>query len=735
MGVENGRFLRLLASVALLTAAAAPVAADADEAVRPIASALPYLPSPAAQIAPEPVSVSVPSPASVTGDPFSPAVRAAIEFALPPPPEVPEPALALGDPAKVSTDVAAVRQAIELYRKGDVAGGDQIKATLADPAPRALVEWVAIRTGNALGFERMASFLRNHPDWPASALLRRRIEEALLASRKPPAVVRAYFAKEKPTSHAGKLALARAFKADGLDGDAANIIRDCWRTDVFGADFEEKILDDFRDALTTADHRARMERLLFKENWGGASRAASRAGKDYVTLVKARMAVDDRSSKAAAALDAVPPALRTDTSYIFSRAQFLRWKDKPQDAAKLLQGLTRDPKELADGDEWWVERRMLSRKLLDGGDAKAAYEVASQHGAASVEKRIEAEFHSGWIALRFLKDAAIAARHFAEAAKIAETPISVARAAYWQGRAAEFAGSEDEARAFYERAAQHSITYYGQLARAKLGVTYLALHAPSDGREDVRTAFRDSGPGKALRLLYQAGAKDLALPLSAEIAIRLKEPAKLDALGDLIAENRDPRTLVTVGKSAVQRGLPLDLHAYPTFGIPNYDPVGDKVERAMVFAIARQESVFDPKAQSSAGARGLMQLMPDTARRTAKRFGLGFDVDKLTEDPAYNAKIGSAHLGELMDDWKGSFILTFASYNAGGGNVKKWIDAYGDPRKADVDPVDWVERIPFSETRNYVQRVMENLQVYRHRLQERSAYVFDHDLRRGRTVQ
>jgi soluble lytic murein transglycosylase len=733
MSVENRRGLRLLASVALLGAAVVPLRADPEAAVVPTAAALPYLPSPAAQIAPEAGNV----PPLATGtDPFSPAVRAALDFALPPPPEVPEPTVGLGQPGKVTIDVAAVRQAIELYRKGDVAGGDQIKATLTDPAPRALVEWVAIRSGNPLGFERMASFLRNHPDWPAGSLLRRRIEESLLASRKPPAVVRSYFAKEKPTSPAGKLALARAFKADGLDRDAAEIIRDCWRTDVFGADFEDKILEDFRDALGAPDHRARMERLLFKENWGGASRAAARASKDHVTLVKARMAVDERSSKAAAALDAVPAALRTDTSYIFSRAQFLRWKDKPEEAAKLLQGLTRDPKELGDGDEWWVERRMLTRKLLDGGDPKAAYEIASQHGAATQEKRIEAEFHSGWIALRFLKDAATAARHFAEAAKIAETPISVARAAYWQGRAAEFAGSAEEARAFYERAAQHSITYYGQLARAKLGVTHLALRAPVDTSEDIRTVFRNSGPGMALRLLYQAGAKDLALPLSAEIAFRLKEPAKLDALGDLIAENRDPRTLVTVGKSAVQRGLPLDLHAYPTFGIPTYEPVpGDQVERAMVFAIARQESVFDPKAQSGAGARGLMQLMPATAQRTAKRFGVAFDVDKLTADAAYNAKIGSAHLGELMDEWKGSFILTFASYNAGGGNVKKWIDAYGDPRTPQVDPVDWVERIPFSETRNYVQRVMENLQVYRHRLHERSAYVFDHDLRRGRAVQ
>jgi soluble lytic murein transglycosylase len=189
-----------------------------------------------------------------------------------------------------------------------------------------------------------------------------------------------------------------------------------------------------------------------------------------------------------------------------------------------------------------------------------------------------------------------------------------------------------------------------------------------------------------------------------------------------------------LGKAAVQRGFPLDAHAYPIIGIPTFEPVGGRIDKAMVYAIARQESMFDPKAQSHAGARGLMQLMPATAKRTATRFKVGYDLKKLLDDPSYNAKIGSAHLGELMEDWRGSLILVFASYNAGGGNVKKWIDAYGDPRKADVDVVDWVERIPFSETRNYVQRVLENFQVYRHRLGEQSALLSESDLRRSAVV-
>lgn len=706
MSLETRRAVRLLASAAVITLAAVPAQAEPARAA----------PSGAPERHLEVASID-------------PAIggRPADKAGAPTEAERGEP--------RPDVDLGRLREAIDVYRQGDIAGGDAIKATMTEPAARALLDWLAIRSGAALAFDRVVDFLRDYPDWPTSVAWRRRAEETLLANRRPASVVRAFFAATKPVSASGKLALALAFKGDGLDRDAAELVRDAWRNDTFGHEFEVKILENFSGVLTQADHRFRMERFLFKENWGGATRAAGYAGKDYLALVKARMAVDRRSPKAAAALAAVPAALRSDTSYIFSRAQFLRHKDKVAEAVKALEGVTLDPETLVDGDQWWVERRMLARKLLDQGDAKDAYRIAREHGAQSNAQKIEAEFHAGWIALRFLDDPGTAAEHFSRAAEIAETPISVARAAYWQGRAAEAAGAQDNARQHYERAAQHAITYYGQLARAKLGYTNLPLRAATDHDPQARAAFARSLPVQAVKLLYAAGVPNLATPLCADLSQRLSNPMQLDVLGQIVAENRDARSLLALGKIAVQKGMPLDLHAYPTIGIPAFEPVGARVEKAMVYAIARQESAFDPKAQSGVGARGLMQLMPATAQRTAQRFGINYNVDKLVEDPAYNAKLGSAHLGELMEDWKGSYILTFASYNAGGGNVKKWINAYGDPRKPEVDPVDWIERIPFSETRNYVQRVMENLQVYRRRLEERSALLFDKDLRQGPSVQ
>lgn len=614
-------------------------------------------------------------------------------------------------------DVDYLPSVLKAYRSGDWTEAAILKTKLAEPAAVALTEWFAIRGGIPVGFDRMTAFQRDYPDWPVTARMRRIAEQALVAERKPASVVRAFFASQTPLTAGGRIALAFALKADGLEEEAKAQIRHAWREDTFGAEMESRILDSFPNALTQADHRFRMERFLLKENWGAATRAAGRAGKDYLTLVKARMGLFQGKKKAEKAFAAVPAALRKDSSYLFSRALYLRRSDKFAEAAAVIQQAPRDHEQRVDGDEWWAEQRRIARELLDQGDAKTAYEVARHHSAESPAQQIEAEFHAGWIALRFLNDPKAAGEHFATVAKTASTPISIARVAYWQGRAAEAAGAPVDARIFYERAADRPTTYYGQLAMEKLGQK-VSLRAVDPLSPAERRAFEALTPIKAVKLLHEIGEEDLALSLYSDLAQHLDDPGRLDALAGLASAEKNPRAVLAIGKIATQRGLPLDVHAYPLSAIPEFEPVGDEVEPAMVYAIARQESAFNPKAVSSAGARGLMQLMPATAKRTAKRFGVDFDLDRLVQDPSYNAKLGAAHLGELMEDWKGSHILAFASYNAGGGNVMKWVRAYGDPRKPGVDVVDWIERIPFYETRNYVQRVMENLLVYRERLND-----------------
>jgi soluble lytic murein transglycosylase len=624
-------------------------------------------------------------------------------------------------------DPDSVRTAVAAYRRGALAEGDAIAGAIEDRAIRAMLEWVAIRSGAAtLPFSRLNAFLQSYPNYPATTLFRRRAEEALVAEKRNAATVRAFLHGQRPVSPAGRVALARALKSDGEKAEAEALIAHVWRRDHLGEALERLVLAEFGDGLTPTDHRLRAERYIFKGNAGPALRNAARVSADYVLLAKAVLAsVKAKRPIAPALIAAVPASQKADLSFAFLHAQQARRQDKPIEAAKALANIPRDPALLGDGDEWWTERRLIARKLLDGGEAALAYQVVAGHGAEGSVAKIDAEWHAGFISLRFRQDAAAALTHFDEAARHAETPVSVSRAAYWQGRALDALGREADAAEAYARAAEHPIAYYGQIARARLGLPDLPLRRAA-------SASLEALPGQqGVRMLYRIGAHDLAATLLGDLAQRLHTTPALEAVAAIAAREGDARGLLALGKQALHRGFPLDTAAFPTNGVPDFPVVGDPMERAIVHAIARQESAFEPTAVSHAGARGLMQMMPATARETARRASLPFDWPRLGKDARYSAQMGAAHLADLLKDWRGSYILTFAAYNAGSGNVKKWIDAYGDPRRPEVDAIDWVERIPFYETRNYVQRVMENLQVYRQRLDQRTAYLIDHDLKRG----
>jgi len=403
--------------------------------------------------------------------------------------------------------------------------------------------------------------------------------------------------------------------------------------------------------------------------------------------------------------------MQSDPGYSFAKAEKLMYAEKFKDAATLILSVPHDPAHLVDGDAWWTLQRGVARKLLDQGETQLAYRLCAAHTAMTNSMRIEEEFEAGWIALRFLNDPESAAQHFKTASLLAETPISIARAAYWEGRTAEVSKDADaaaRAKDFYATAAAQSETYYGQLARERLGLKSIPIR---DFEPAASGAARDESI-RAVELLYALGEKDMAYALAYAAAQLMTSESQLAALAKIVAVQRDAHASLTIGKILAQRRIPMDSLAFPTYGVPNYDPVENSASTAVVYAIARQESAFDPKAVSSAGAKGLMQMIDSTAKRTADKEGLAFQPDKMMNDTAFNAKLGAAHLGELLEEEKGSPILVFAAYNAGGHRVSQWIEAYGDPRLPNIDPIDWVERIPFNETRNYVQRVMENLTMY-----------------------
>ena len=475
-----------------------------------------------------------------------------------------------------------------------------------------------------------------------------------------------------------------------------------------------------------------MDLLLYGSEHEAALRAARRIGSSEVALAKARIAAYRKASNTRALLEAVPRELHDDPGYIFSKIQLLRREEKFAEAAQLMLNAPRDPARLYNVDEWWIERRLLSRKMLDIGENRTAYLIARDAALPARDiYKTEQEFTAGWIALRFLRDPATAAQHFARIGVGSVNPTTLARAGYWQGRAAEAAGRIQEAHAAYSAAAVQSTSYYGQLARAKLGLPQIELNgAPAArGRGIERLEIV-----RAVQLLYALDEREIAVPIFADMGDN-GDPDALVGLGELASRNGDARGMLLLGKAALNRGLPFDFYAYPVNGIPPFKSIGPDVEQSVVFAIARQESAFNPAVVSPAQAYGLMQVTPDAGRYVCKKYGVGFDLGRMKTDPVYNAALGAAELGGLLEDYRGSYIMAFAAYNAGRGSVKKWIERYGDPRDPKVDAVDWVEQIPFSETRNYVQRIMENLQVYRARFGGGTRLQIEADLHRGASVE
>jgi soluble lytic murein transglycosylase len=653
---------------------------------------------------------------------------AARQHAAPPPRKQVTPAAIATTSSTPQSDKDALENVIELVRKHKSADATQAQAVISDPVARKLAEWLILRSdNNGASVERYRAFISANPSWPSQTFLRRRIESALWDDHRDDATVWSWFENESPISAKGRFALARVMIARGDRANAERLVREAWRGDGMSEDTETTALDLFGALLTAGDHKARMDNLLYgTEQEAGGMRAAKRLGPGHVALAKARIASNRKASNAKALLEAVPRELHGDTGYLFAKIQLLRREEKFAEAAQLMLGAPKDPNRLHNLDEWWIERRLLSRKMLDTGEHRTAYLIARDAALPSRDiYKTEQEFTAGWIALRFLNDPSVAAQHFARIGVGSVNPTALARAGYWQGRAAEAAGRAQEARAAYGRAAEQSTSYYGQLARAKLGLPQLELNGVPRGRGVERLEIV-----RAVQLLYELDEREIAIPIFADMGENGDADA-LAGLGELTARNNDARGMLLLGKAALNRGLPFDHYAYPVNGIPSFRQIGPEVEPSVVYSIARQESAFNQAVVSPAQAYGLMQVTPDAGRYVTKRAGVGFDLSRMKTDPVYNATLGAAELGGLLEDYRGSYIMTFAGYNAGRGSVRKWVERYGDPRDPKVDAVDWVEQIPFSETRNYVQRIMENLQVYRARFGGGTRLQIEADLHRG----
>lgn len=597
-------------------------------------------------------------------------------------------------------------RALEAYRSGDLETGDRAAQAVSDPIARLTLRWAAIRLNSSenLGTERIMAFLRDAPQWPTRSFIRRKAEAAFLGSNPGMAAVLNFFNGQPPQTQGGRLTYALALLQSGKTVEAQSLAQTLWREEPLTQAQRNTMRETFAPALRPADHMARIDFLLVEGDRDGALKTAEFLGAGHVRWVRARIAAASGAKDAGKLLAEVPDALRRTPGYRLAHAQILR--DRPEEAARALAARG-DEAEGPLGDLMATERRIIATRLIETNRPDLAFAVMANHEADSGSRSADADIFAAFIALRLMNDPQRAIPYLDRVLPSNANASLKARAAYWRGRAAEMMRADPTP--FYRRAAESSTHYYGQLAATRLGQRTLRLRTAPEPRDNNTPVIQ------AIRLLEAVDARDLALPLYIDMARQGADAETLSGLVRIARAHGDARGELTVARIAAQRGFAFEREAFPVLPAADRAFSGEPEEWALAHAITKQESGFDPKAVSSAGARGLMQLLPGTAKETARKLGRSYNLAALTADQGYNLMLGTAYFSELSKQFNGAMILAVASYNAGAGNVRKWIASFGDPRQPGIDPVDWVERIPFGETRTYVQRVIENWQVYRQR--------------------
>jgi len=626
-----------------------------------------------------------------------------------------------------ASDVSNLRRAIDSARRGDVNSARSAMTSLSDPLARKVALWTLSEyDGDSIGFSDIETAKRDLGDWPHPSKRELAAERQVETSGMSPAQIVQWFAGEEPQTPQGAMALASAYRALGRPADAATLIKHWWRDKSFDSDSQRAMLARFGDVLTQDDQVRRVDILLYNPSTVGARDLLPLLPADQQQAAAARMALRANASNANELAAALPASVANSPGVIFERAAYLRRHNLDGLALALVKDFPKDIATPEQAKAVWDERHMLILTALKTGDAKAAY-AAADSGITFGQECAEAEFYAGWIALTKLNDPDAAAKHFAQIDRIGVSPITRARALYWEGRAAEARHDKAAADGFYEAAAVHNTTFYGQLAAEKLGQKLILASDPQIGPAD-RTRFEARPAVQATRLLYDLGYRDLYRVFVLNLDDLLPSTQEEALLVDLARGYGDQDLSMKAARGAAQHGFVLPGRAYPYREPPQ---VSEGAEPALVLGITRQESGFDPAIRSSVGARGMMQLMPSTASVVARRMGVSYSPGMLDE-PDYNMRLGSAYLGKLVDQFSGSYVMAVAAYNAGPGRPSQWSNYCGDPRTSGTDPVDFIECIPFSETRNYVMRVMEGMQVYRAKLNGGSAPItLMSDLRRG----
>lgn len=633
----------------------------------------------------------------------------------------------------VSTrDAGLLRQGLQAVDRTDWFEVRQAESQLRDSTAKDILTWYRARRDWRMSFDEMDRALTRLAGWPEITEIRSRAEEVMeLSSLDARARVEWFENHGGARSGAGHIINARALEALGRNEEAMVEVRKAWHGRTLSKEVSQKTYARYKNKLTQDDHRKRVDFLLWTRQTTAAERMKSLLTPDWRALLDARSKLIRRARGVDSAVDSVSTDLQSHPGLMFDRAEWRRRARLRDRITPLLRQIDGEAVPAAGRSRLWKARHPQVRVALKESDWQLAYELSAPHGMSSGRDFAEAEWTAGWIALRHLDNPERALQHFESLEKGVSTPISLSRAHYWKGRTLEAMNSEEEAQAAYAEAAQYRFSYYGQLAAEKAMQGTIDLVTTASITDEDRANFQSRSLVKAMRLFAENGWDASFRKFAYHLDDQLSRSQDFELLAELGREYHYADIGVRGAKAGLAKGVVAPDAAYP---VVDYALLREpQVERSLMLALSRQESEMNPAAISHANARGLMQFIPRTARLEARRQGLPYRTSWLTDDPGYNMTLGGAHLDTLLRQFNGSYIMTAAAYNAGASRPQRWIGEYGDPRAGEVDPVDWVEFIPFSETRNYVQRVLENTQVYRNRLSgEPEDIRLTDDLQRGR---
>jgi len=578
-----------------------------------------------------------------------------------------------------------------------------------------LVTWMYLKEpSNNLTFRDYKKFIDKNPEWPRINRLRYLAEHKINFKNVRPKEVIKFFEKKEPLSGYGNIKLGEAFLTKGNTKKAHDLIAEGFKTANLSSVEHRYLNKKFRNLLTKEDYIERAKYLAWEQDFYELRRTLRYLPSGYKELYFARFALMTRSYGVDSAIAKVPAQFKNDIGLQFDRAKWRRKRGRYDSALEIINNLPQDPKLLVRPDLWFKEKFIIARSRINKKRFEEAYGLLINHGVLDSGNLAEAEWHAGWLALRFLNKPDAAVQHFKTMHEGVNYPISKSRAAYWVGKAYEQLGKGQNAKDWYKKSSVFNTTFYGQLASAKINKNdFKVKNSYTFSEEDYKKLLK-TDLARAVILLSELDmtqkGKDILRHLGSEER-SIKEQVLAGKLSQQVG--RLDFAIQIAKQTSYQNKNLLELN-YPIIETPKVVSKRTILPQEVILSLIRQESEFDRDANSWVGAKGLMQIMPATGRLVSKQAGLRYSRSRLIEDEFFNLQLGCYYISGLNDEFNGAMYMAFAGYNAGPHRVRRWVKRFGDPRKGEIDPIDWIELIPFTETRNYVQRVIENIQVYKY---------------------